>query len=184
MIRPSLIYKIIIAGDGAVGKTSLLHRYVEGKFSFNTKMTIGSEIFHKILTLQDGVVCSLQIWDFAGQKRFRFLLDNFVKGAAGAVLMYDLTNWHSFNNLPEWERIVRNDDSTLPILLIGGKDDLTDSIIVDDETALEFTEKNNFSGFYKTSSKTNYNVSEAFETLVSVIRNYKDLCSANQSVEI
>ena len=183
MIRPSSIYKIIIAGDGGVGKTTMLHRYIEGKFSFNTKMTLGSDIFHKILTLEDGSLCSLQIWDFAGQERFRFLLDTFVKGAAGAFLMYDLTSWHSLTNLEEWEKIVRKYEPTLPIVLIGGKSDLTDDIKVADDAALEFTEKYNISGFYKTSSKTNYNVSEAFDALVSVVRDYMSQDSANQSIE-
>ena len=183
MIRPSSIYKIIIAGDGGVGKTTILHRYIEGRFSFNTKMTIGSDIFHKILTLEDGSICSLQIWDFAGQERFRFLLDTFVKGASGAFLMYDLTSYHSLTNLVEWEKIVRKYEPTLPILLIGGKCDLTDEIVVADDAALEFSEKYNIRGFYKTSSRTNYNVSEAFEDLVSVVRDYLSQDSANQLIE-
>jgi len=182
-MSPSSIYKIIIAGDGGVGKTTMLHRYIEGRFSFNTKMTLGSDIFHKTLTLENGNACSLQIWDFAGQERFRFLLDTFVKGASGALLMFDLTSWHTFHNLTEWEKIVRKYDPIVPIILVGGKSDLEDGIEVDDDTALEFTEKYNCRGFYKTSSKTNYNVSEVFEALVSVVRDHLSHDSVNQSIE-
>ena len=61
MIQPGLIFKIIIGGDGGVGKTTMLHRYVEGKFSMDTKMTIGADILHKVITLKEGPVCSLQL---------------------------------------------------------------------------------------------------------------------------
>ena len=184
MIQPSLIFKIIIGGDGGVGKTTMLHRYVNGRFLFDTKMTIGTDIFHKILTLKEGPVCSLQLWDFGGQERFRFMLDDFVKGAAGAFLMFDLTIFSSFLNLPKWINLIRKDDPTLPILLLGSKYDLIDSIIVDDEMAREFVENNNISGYYKVSSKTGYNVDGVFESLVSTIIEYRKITIANQSMKV
>ena len=184
MINPSLIFKIIIAGDGGVGKTTMLHRYVKGTFLFDSKMTIGTDIFHKILTLKEGPVCSLQLWDFGGQERFRFMLDNFVRGAAGAFLMFDLTVYNSFNNLPKWIKIARNDDPTLPILLLGSKYDLIDSITVDDELVREFVEDNNISGYIKVSSKTGYNVNVVFESLISAIIDYRQLTFVDQSMEV
>ncbi|MFX1258774.1 MAG: Rab family GTPase [Promethearchaeota archaeon] len=184
MIQSSLILKVITAGDGGVGKTSMLRRHIEGKFSFDTKMTIGVEIFHKVVSLKDGNVCSLQLWDFGGQERFRFLLDNFALSASGAFLMYDLTDKKTFKNLPEWERIVRKYDSTLPILLLGSKYDLEDHIEVNDDSALEFVERYKISGFYKVSSKTGYNIDEVFETLTNIIISEKIKRSMNQSVEI
>ncbi|TFG02975.1 MAG: GTP-binding protein [Promethearchaeota archaeon] len=184
MIQPSLIFKIIIGGDGGVGKTTMLHRYVNGRFLFDTKMTIGTDIFHKILTLKEGPVCSLQLWDFGGQERFRFILDSFLKGAAGAFLMFDLTNYISFNNLPKWLNIVRKDDPTLPILLLGSKYDLVDSITVDDDLVSEFVEDNNISGYCKVSSKTGYNINFVFESLVSTIINHRQLTIVDQSMEV
>lgn len=184
MIQPSIIFKVLTAGDGGVGKTTMLHRYIEGKFSFDTKLTIGADMLHKILTLKDGRAVSLQLWDFGGQDRFRFLLDGFVRGASGAFLMFDLTDRITFRNLPKWERIVRKYDATLPILLLGGKYDLEDSIEVDDDAALEFVEKNNCSGFFKVSSKTGFNVNDVFEELTYTMINYKGLSKVNQSVEI
>ena len=184
MIKPSLIFKIIVGGDGGVGKTTMLHRYIEGTFLFDSKMTIGADIFHKIITLKEGPACSLQLWDFGGQERFRIILDSFVKGAAGAFLMFDLTVYNSFNNLPKWVKIVRKDDPTIPILLLGSKYDLLDSITVDDEFARQFVEENNISGYCKVSSKTGYNINEVFESLVSTIIEYKQLTFENQSMEV
>ena len=182
-IKPSLLFKVIIAGDACVGKTTLLHRYIEGRFSFDTKMTIGSDMFHKMVLLKDGRACSLQIWDFGGQERFRFLLDQFVRGAFGAFLMYDLTQRTSFNNLPEWEAFLRQYDITLPIILLGGKYDLEDSIEVDDDSAIKFMKKYNISGFYKVSSKTEYNIKEVFEALTYTIINHLGLNNINESCE-
>ncbi len=91
------ILKILTAGEGGVGKTTLLHRYVEGKFSGDTKMTIGVEFFLKEMEL-DGNQCTLQLWDFGGQERFRFLLDSYVMGAKGALLMFDLTRPMTLEN--------------------------------------------------------------------------------------
>jgi len=184
MILPSMIFKVVTAGDGDVGKTTMLQVYVEGKFSFDTKMTIGSDIFHKKLTIKEGNTVSLQLWDFGGQKRFRFLLDKFVKGASGAFLMYDLTSQDSFNNLPEWVSIIRKFDPNIPILLLGSKYDLKDSIKVDNENALEFVEEFKLSGFYKTSSKTGYNINEVFEILTHLMIDYKGLAAVNKSIQI
>jgi len=84
----SIVLKVLTGGDGGVGKTTLLHRYVEGKFSSETKMTIGVEFFLKELMIDDQKVL-LQLWDFGGQERFRFLLKSYVIGARGALLMFD-----------------------------------------------------------------------------------------------
>ncbi|GAH39257.1 unnamed protein product, partial [marine sediment metagenome] len=89
MSKPRVL-KIITTGEGGVGKTTLLHRYVEGIFLADTKMTLGVEFFLKELDL-DGNKILLQIWDFGGQERFRFLLQNYIMGAKGALLLFDLT---------------------------------------------------------------------------------------------
>lgn len=184
MVDPSLIFKVIVAGDAAVGKTTMLNVYVNNKFSFDTRMTLGADMFHKVLILEDGNVVSLQIWDFGGQERFRFFLDTFSRGASAAFLMYDLTDINTFNNLPQWEQLARKFDSTLPIVLVGGKYDLEDSIEVDDDLAFEFVEKYNCRGYYKTSAKSNYNVDEIFETITMIIIENKGIDLADQSVEI
>jgi len=162
------ILKILTAGEGGVGKTTLLHRYVEGKFSANTRMTIGVEFFLKETEI-NGNQCTLQLWDFGGQERFRFLLESYVLGAKGALLMFDLTRMSSLGNLEQWLNIVRKGDPNLPILFLGTKLDLEDEIQVDDDYAQSFLNEYNLIDFLKISSKTGENVSQAFEILTQKI---------------
>ncbi|MFW9987990.1 MAG: Rab family GTPase [Candidatus Odinarchaeota archaeon] len=158
------ILKILTAGEGGVGKTTLLHRYVEGKFSAETKMTIGVEFFLKETEI-DSKHCTLQLWDFGGQERFRFLLESYVLGAKGALLMFDLTRLMSLENLQQWVNIVRKGDPNLPVLFVGTKLDLTDEIQVDDDYAASFLNEFNLIDFVKISSKTGENVAKVFEVL-------------------
>ncbi len=162
------ILKILTAGEGGVGKTTLLHRYVEGKFSANTRMTIGVEFFLKETEI-NGNQCTLQLWDFGGQERFRFLLESYVLGAKGAMLMFDLTRMSSLENLEQWLNIVRKGDPSLPVLFLGTKLDLADEIQVDDDYALSFLEEFNLIDFLKISSKTGENVGQAFSKLTKKI---------------
>ncbi len=162
------ILKILTAGEGGVGKTTLLHRFVEGQFSADTKMTIGVEFFLKEIEL-DGKQCTLQLWDFGGQERFRFLLESYVLGAKGALLMFDLTRPMTLENLQQWVTICRKGDENLPILFIGTKIDLANDIMVDDDYALSFQEKFKLFDFMKISSKSGENVLEAFELLTKKI---------------
>jgi small GTP-binding protein len=162
------ILKILTAGEGGVGKTTLLHRYVEGKFSADTKMTIGVEFFLKEVEI-DGKQCTLQLWDFGGQERFRFLLESYVLGAKGALLMFDLTRPMTLENLQQWVEICRKGDPNLPVLFIGTKIDLVNDIMVDDDYALSFKEQFKLFDFLKISSKSGENVSEAFEILTRKI---------------
>jgi len=162
------ILKILTAGEGGVGKTTLLHRYVEGKFSAETRMTIGVEFFLKE-TEVDGKQCTLQLWDFGGQERFRFLLESYVLGAKGALLMFDLTRMMTLENLEQWLNIVRKGDPNLPVLFVGTKIDLVDEIQVDDDYARTFLEQYNLIDFLKISSKTGENVSDAFNILTQKI---------------
>ncbi len=162
------ILKILTAGEGGVGKTTLLHRYVEGKFSAETKMTIGVEFFLKETEI-DAKQCTLQLWDFGGQERFRFLLESYVLGAKGALLMFDLTRMSSLENLEQWLNIVRKGDPNLPVLFLGTKLDLADEIQVDDDYARSFLNEYNLIDFLKISSKTGENVYKAFDLLTQKI---------------
>lgn len=162
------ILKILTAGEGGVGKTTLLHRYVEGQFSADTKMTIGVEFFLKEIVLDDKQ-CTLQLWDFGGQERFRFLLESYVLGAKGALLMFDLTRPITLDNLEQWITIVRKGDPNLPVLFVGTKLDLVEDIMVDDDYAMQFKEAFDLFDYIKISSKSGENVNTAFETLTHEI---------------
>ena len=159
------ILKILTAGEGGVGKTTLLKRYVEGKFSAETKMTIGVEFFLKE-TEVDGNAATLQLWDFGGQERFRFTLESYVLGAKGAVFLFDLTRPSTLDNLEQWVQIVRKTNEKLPILFVGTKLDLKDEIMVEDEHARSFLEQHNLLDYVKISSKTGENVNKCFELLI------------------
>ncbi|MHA2035689.1 MAG: Rab family GTPase [Promethearchaeota archaeon] len=158
------IFKILITGNATVGKTSLLRRYVDGMFDESSVMTVGVDFFTKDL-LFDGVHCSLQLWDLGGQKRFRYLLDNYVMGARGALLLFDLTRMPKIGDILEWVNIARLHDINLPIILVGTKNDLEDFVAVDDESALHIRNAFNMVDYIKTSAKTGYNVEKVFELL-------------------
>ncbi len=162
------ILKILTAGEGGVGKTTLLHRYVEGQFSGDTKMTIGVEFFLKEIEFE-GKHCTLQLWDFGGQERFRFLLESYVLGAKGALLMFDLTRPITLDNLEQWVNIVRKGDPNLPVLFVGTKKDLIEDVMVDDDYAQQFQNAFKLFDYMKISSKTGENVYEVFELLIKKI---------------
>lgn len=162
------ILKILLAGEGGVGKTTLLHRYVEGKFSAETRMTIGVEFFLKEVEI-DSQYCTLQLWDFGGQERFRFLLESYVLGAKGALLLFDLTRPITLEKLENWVSICRRGDPNLPILFLGTKHDLSNDIMVTNDYALEFKEAFNLFDYLKVSSKSGENVQKAFNLLTKRI---------------
>jgi small GTP-binding protein len=164
------IFKILLAGNGGAGKTSLLRRYVDGFFDDRTIMTVGVDFFIKEVDF-DNAHCLLQLWDLGGQERFRYLLENFVMGARGALLLFDLTRMPKIGDILEWVNIARLHDLTLPILLIGTKSDLEDLIAVDDDSALHLKNTFNMIDFVKTSAKTGDNVEKVFEILAKRLVN-------------
>lgn len=169
MGKPTVL-KILLSGEGGVGKTTLLKRYVEGKFDSDTRMTIGVEFFLKQLIL-DGSNVMLQLWDFGGQDRFRFLLQSYATGAKGALLLFDLTRPMSLDNVEQWVNICRSEDKELPIILLGTKLDLESQISVSDDYASKFVDLFDLVDYIKISSKTGENVQEAFEILAEHVIN-------------
>lgn len=169
------IFKILIAGDASAGKTSLLIRYVDNKFDESTVMTIGVDFFIKIvkLNLDDGIGvegnCIFQLWDLGGQERFRDLLQSYVMGARGALLLIDLTQPIKINNILQWVNIVRMHSLLLPIILVGTKFDLKELVVVSDEDVLHIKETFNMINYIKTSAKTGHNVNRVFNFLAKYL---------------
>lgn len=168
--------KLITIGDGGVGKTTLLHRYVNGDFIDTTTMTIGVEFLVKEIKIGD-TLCQLNLWDISGQDRFFFMVDKYMRGAAGALLLFDITSMRSFVNLGKWVKIVRENnplEDKLPILLIAAKCDLEEFSMVGDILAKKAHEKMGLTEYVKTSSKTGLNVELSINTLVKNILKQKE----------
>ncbi|MBN1287745.1 MAG: GTP-binding protein [Anaerolineae bacterium] len=123
------VYKVIVAGDGAVGKTSLIRRFCEGKFEASRVMTIGVDFQTKTVNIQ-GKVIKLSIWDIAGQDRFGSFRDMFYRGAKSAALVYDVTRLESFENLAIWRDDILKVAPGVPMILVANKIDLPDHKIL------------------------------------------------------
>ncbi|MFX0023163.1 MAG: Rab family GTPase [Candidatus Hermodarchaeota archaeon] len=160
----SILLKVVTAGEGGVGKTTLLYRYIEGRFLADTRMTIGVEFFLKELNIEDKKIL-LQVWDFGGQEHFRPLLKSYARGARGALILFDLTRPSSLSRIGQWVNICRQDNPDIPIIFIGTKLDLTHQITIDDAVALQLKEEFDFFDYVKVSSKTGENVQLVFELL-------------------
>ncbi|KAL1929903.1 hypothetical protein VTP01DRAFT_1057 [Rhizomucor pusillus] len=157
------IIKYIIVGDSGVGKSCLLLQFTDKRFYSGRELTIGVEFGTKFITV-DGKQVKLQIWDTAGQESFRSITQSYYRGAAGALLVYDISRRESFNHIPTWLADVRkhaNPNTT--IMLIGNKSDLErNKRQVTREEAERFAQENDIPLFMETSAKSAENVEEAF----------------------
>jgi len=157
------IFKYIIVGDMGVGKSCLLHQFTEKKFLADSSHTIGVEFGMRMIEVM-GKTIKLQIWDTAGQERFRAVTRNYYRGAAGALLVYDVSRRATYQNLGTWLADARRhltNPNTI-IMLVGNKSDLpADQREVTYEEAAKFSEENGLI-FIETSAKTGDNVEESF----------------------
>ncbi|MBA7648652.1 hypothetical protein ES703_56440 [subsurface metagenome] len=165
--------KVVTAGNGGVGKTTFLHRYIEGRFSRDTKITVGVEFFSKNLGEINGRKYILQLWDFGGVSQYRFLLESYVLEARGGLLFFDLTTPYSIDSLEEWISILRKNDDNLPIILIGMKADLIIDYTFDDYLN-KLVEKYRILKYFRVSAKTGENVDIVMNLLNNkLIENFK-----------
>jgi small GTP-binding protein len=158
-----IMLKLVVAGEGGVGKTTLIRRYVDGVFH-DSKLTVGTAFAAKTLAINDGGTTTpikLQLWDFGGEKRFRFLLPKFCLGARGAILAFDLNRFSTFLKLNEWLKLLRDNTEDIPIIVIGTKADLHRA--VDRKEVIEYAKSNGLKAYFETSSKDDVNVTPAFE---------------------
>ena len=166
-------FKIIIFGDAGCGKTTLTQRFLTNLFVSDSKMTIGVDFEVKSLEVDKQKV-KLQIWDFGGEERFRFLLPTYVRGARGGLFIYDITNYSSIAHIDDWLNVIRKEiraEDVFPIIVVGGKADLAENREVSAEDGIKIAKSRNVDGFIETSSKTGENVEKTFEALTSVMLN-------------
>eukprot|EP00854_Cymbomonas_tetramitiformis_P022778 gene22778-27498_t len=159
-----LQYKVIIVGDGAVGKTSIAMRFTEDYFSKSYKQTIGLDFFIKQLVLPGDIHVAIQLWDIGGQTIGGKMIGNYIFGAQAVMLVYDISNYQSFQNLEDWYALVRRtfDKDNLPyVALVANKADLTHLRTVKPEKHNEFADANDMYSYFL-SAKTGDNVASTF----------------------
>ncbi|WP_455142222.1 Rab family GTPase [Candidatus Hodarchaeum mangrovi] len=157
-------YKIILAGDGAVGKTTLINRFITGKFAADYKATIGVDIFSKRFKV-GGQHINLQIWDIAGQSLFRSFRKKFYSQARGALLVFDLTMPSSLDSLNNWISDIKEVTGEIPLILIGNKSDLMELRSITDDNISNFLSQSEIVDHFLTSAMTGENVEKAFHEL-------------------
>ena len=162
---------LITLGDSAVGKTSLIGRYIDNYFSNNYIGTFGLDSQFKKKKINDEEI-NVKITDTAGQERYQSIAANYIKKANGILLVYDITSKDSFENVNKWAgEIKEKSEDSKPIILIGNKLDLEDKRVITKEQGQEFAKKYCDGGinFYETSCKTGENVNEAIDDLVNQV---------------
>ena len=158
------LVKIIIVGDSGVGKSTILGRYCDGVYMENYISTIGVDFKFKNLKICDKLA-KLQIWDTAGQERFRTVTSSFYRGAHAVLLVFNLIDIDSFNNLPYWlQNIQKNMGPNYKIILLGNKSDIIPQKI-SQEMIDEFVKKHGLS-YIPISAKDNINIEDAFIKIV------------------
>jgi len=155
------LFKYIIVGDTAVGKSCLLLQFTDKRFQPVHDLTIGVEFGSRTVNI-DGSQVKLQIWDTAGQEKFRSITRSYYRGTTGALLVYDITRRETFEHLTEWlEDCRKYSNPNMVIMLIGNKCDLEEKRAVPREEGEKFAKQHGLF-FLETSAKTDQNVDEAF----------------------
>eukprot|EP01112_Ceratiomyxa_fruticulosa_P012063 TRINITY_DN3320_c0_g3_i1.p1 TRINITY_DN3320_c0_g3~~TRINITY_DN3320_c0_g3_i1.p1 ORF type:complete len:228 (-),score=36.03 TRINITY_DN3320_c0_g3_i1:158-841(-) len=164
------LYKVLVIGDYAVGKTSLIKRYCEGYFTPNYKLTIGVDFAVKSVEWDENTNVSLQLWDIAGHERFGTMTRVYYKYAIAAIIVFDLSRPATFEAVTKWRedvnsKVVLGNQEPIPVLLLANKCDLP-GVVIDTEQLDRFVKENNFIGWFPTSAQNNTNVDDAMKYLI------------------
>ena len=164
------LFKMLIIGDSGVGKSSLMNRFSDNVFSESYINTIGVDF--KIRTIEvNGKMIKLQIWDTAGQERFRTIVSAYYRGAHGIMIVFDITDKDSYNNVNMWRNeIQKYAVPNIKTILIGNKADVESKRQVDYSEAKEYADSMNMT-YFETSAKTALNVEKSFFELASLLIN-------------
>ena len=170
------VFKILLLGDSEVGKSCFLMRYSDNVFVENYITTIGLDYKLKSVKLDSGKTIKVQLWDTAGQDKYRTIAKNYFKGSHGILLLYDVTKQSSFQNIRDWIQDIREEVSQKAIIfLIGNKIDLVDKRKISKEKGIELAEEYKLP-FFEASAKSGENVDEVFKALYKKISEvYGDL---------
>ena len=162
-------YKVLLLGDSTVGKTCFLLQYTEKSFQTEHMSTIGLDYRLKNIILKNGKKVKLQIWDTAGQDRFRSVTKTYYKGAHGILLIYDVTSLQTYENVKNWITQIREEANPhIVIYIIGNKIDMIEGRKVKTEEGQQLANEFHLQ-FFETSAKTGQNINETFDSLVNKI---------------
>ncbi|KAI3798210.1 hypothetical protein L1987_33480 [Smallanthus sonchifolius] len=164
------LFKVVIIGDSAVGKSNLLSRYARNEFNMHSKATIGVEFQTQTMEI-DGKEVKAQIWDTAGQERFRAVTSAYYRGAVGALVVYDISRTTTFDSVSRWlQELQTHSDTTVARMLVGNKCDLNNIRAVSVEDGKKLAEEQGLF-FLETSALDSTNVKTAFEMVIREIYN-------------
>lgn len=155
-----------MCGPAAVGKTSLIQRFIKSRFQSDYKLTVGVDILTKEVEYEAGKMATLSIWDIGGQERFSFIRTTFYKGASGVLLVFDLSRAATWDAIKNWRAEVKQFAGDIPFVLIGNKVDLIADVgeVVDRDECRRYAEEQN-SIYIEASAKDGTNVDESFHEL-------------------
>ena len=163
-------FKFIIVGNAAVGKSNISFRFTKGEFSEKYQATIGLDFSYKNITIGENNY-RIQVWDTAGQECFKSISRGYYKSSVCALIVYDITNRESFNNISTWvEECQNNGPRTITLVLVGNKSDLENNRVISYEEGEELAHRFNMK-FYETSACTGKNIDKLFyETTESIVK--------------
>lgn len=183
IILPIKKYKLVFLGEQSVGKTSLITRFMYDSFDTAYQATVGIDFLSKTVYLKDKAI-RLQLWDTAGQERFRSLIPSYIRDSAVAVVVYDITNFISFQETNKWIQDVRSErGEDVIIVLVGNKTDLSSTRQV---TAFEGMEKAKELDvlFIETSAKIGYNVNLLFRRIAAALPGIESSDNEEEELEV
>ncbi len=167
--------KVIVVGDPNIGKTSLIRRFVQSKFTNDYIPTLGTNICNQPVNFEDNgnsITMQMIIWDLAGQPAFDGLHSSFIQGSHGVIVMFDLTRAETFVNARNWiNEVLKYELPIESMILVGNKADLEENIVVSQEEVDQLKEEFQIPYYYQTSPRTGDNVPIAFEMLARSIYN-------------
>ena len=176
-------FKILLLGDTSVGKTCFLKRYTEDTFQDAYLSTIGFDFKFKMVTLKNGKQVKVQLWDTAGQERFRTIAKSYYKGAHGIILIYDVSNPKTYDNIKKWLAQIKEEASSkVCIILVANKIDHEERVVTEEQgekLAKSFNLK-----IFESSAKENINVTEAFQEVIENISvNYSNIMTGGTKLQ-
>jgi len=179
-----LLFKLILIGDSSVGKSNILSKYLKNEFDENSRATVGVEFGTKNILI-NGKKIKIQIWDTAGEERYRSITSAYYKGAKGAFIVYDITRKTTFDNIDKWISDLKlNGDKNICIIILGNKSDLIEQRQVQEKDGMKKAEMFK-TAFLETSALNGDNIAKAFDELIEQIyQNNKSFFENDNKKEI